>query len=621
MKKIKIVSFFSLVLALLVPIAVNATTNVVEVNSAASLTTCVGTTGNTCKVTGKITLDAALDITKDIIVDLNGNTIEASERLKTSNNKVDYTGMIIVRNGGKLTVNDATGKGKIIGGFAGLQVTKSGDAPTNVATLIVNNGTIEGTYYGISGNGDRPNTNVTINGGTIKGLVVDDSTGIYNPQDGELIIKGGTISGSTGIEVRAGSLKVSGGTITGTYKPLSVTPNGNGTTVLGAGIAVVQHTTKLDLNVEISGGTIKGFTPLHEENAQDNDAASIAKVTLDVTGGTFETINEGTLSIYSEDVTGFVSGGTFDKTLLATYLAENNVIKTINNKYKVGVEHNISVTTATNGTVTANKVKAIEGEIVTITTTPSEDYELKSLEVKKGTNVVTVTNKTFVMPNGNVTITATFSKITAVADVPVLEPTATVTKPTVGVKEESNVQDVLLDSLTKDTSLASVVNDQSVTVGIEVDTIEEEDLSATVVEAIKDKVEKGVIATYFDISVLVKNSNTQQTVGELTELSSEIELMILLPDNLKNTDKDINRKYFVVREHEGVVSLIEAKISADGKYLLFKSDVFSVYALGYADVAATNPKTVDNIYIYTLIALLSVAGLVKASTWIKKENN
>lgn len=77
----------------------------------------------------------------------------------------------------------------------------------------------------------------------------------------------------------------------------------------------------------------------------------------------------------------------------------------------------ITLTAATNGTLSASAATALPGEIITITAVPDEDYILKSIRVTKGAgstaSEVTVTkiNNTtyrFVMPNGDVTIAATF---------------------------------------------------------------------------------------------------------------------------------------------------------------------------------------------------------------------
>lgn len=73
----------------------------------------------------------------------------------------------------------------------------------------------------------------------------------------------------------------------------------------------------------------------------------------------------------------------------------------------------ITTTSGGNGTIIdpVNGAKVDVGSTVTITTSPSSGYELESLTVTRDTTdnpTVTVTSNQFTMPNGNVTINATF---------------------------------------------------------------------------------------------------------------------------------------------------------------------------------------------------------------------
>ncbi len=74
-----------------------------------------------------------------------------------------------------------------------------------------------------------------------------------------------------------------------------------------------------------------------------------------------------------------------------------------------------SVTPPTNvegGSVTSNAASSAPGETVTLTATPDEGMRLDSWEVKDADgNTITVTDNTFVMPEGNVTIKPIFVEI------------------------------------------------------------------------------------------------------------------------------------------------------------------------------------------------------------------
>ncbi|MBO7202211.1 MAG: InlB B-repeat-containing protein, partial [Paludibacteraceae bacterium] len=74
--------------------------------------------------------------------------------------------------------------------------------------------------------------------------------------------------------------------------------------------------------------------------------------------------------------------------------------------------YNVTINSATNGSVSVNKTEGIKAnETVTLTISPNANYELESLVVKDASNKdVTVTNNTFSMPSSNVTISATFAQ-------------------------------------------------------------------------------------------------------------------------------------------------------------------------------------------------------------------
>jgi len=202
------------------------------------------------------------------------------------------------------------------------------------------------------------------------GAVVDGQ--IYSAGYAKWNIYGGKITGSTGMEIRAGELNMTGGSLTGTATPTTVTPNGNGGTSDGAGLAIAQHTTKLPVIVNISDGTISGYSALYESNPQNNDSNSIAKVQIAVTGGNFAAINGGTNAVYSQDKTGFITGGYFTskpaKEYIATgyYVVESDkdgyscmISDTVPTKAQVIVNDTTAVTPPTNAHLTEADKTAI----------------------------------------------------------------------------------------------------------------------------------------------------------------------------------------------------------------------------------------------------------------------
>ena len=150
------------------------------------------------------------------------------------------------------------------------------------------------------------NSTITLHDGAI---VKSNGCAIYHPGTGTLNVKKATVTGGdgfTGIEMRAGTLNVDeGAEITGGNGKPGSSPNGNGTTTNNAAIAVAQHNTEKEININIKGGTFTGGAAIYESNPEGNSPEAIKNVKMNVSGGEF--IGE----VSSQDVTGFITGGKF----------------------------------------------------------------------------------------------------------------------------------------------------------------------------------------------------------------------------------------------------------------------------------------------------------------------
>ena len=193
--------------------------------------------GNTVKLLADVAVTEMQLVTKAVTLDLAGFAITAGERSAEAATAGDDA-ILCVLHGGSLTINDSSagGTGAITGNSVfttGVKMTKKGDTDdTKKAVLVVNGGTITGYYYGIAGNGlaGRGNTEVTINGGTIKGTCANDCVAIFQPQLGTLTINGGYLEGAMGVYVKSGTatVAINGGTIkgNGTYAAYVHSKNG-----------------------------------------------------------------------------------------------------------------------------------------------------------------------------------------------------------------------------------------------------------------------------------------------------------------------------------------------------------------------------------------------------------
>lgn len=255
----------------------------------------------TVALVNNVNLTDGVEVEGTVTLDLNGFTISDSVEWEPGEN-VDY--LLAVKRGGNLKINDSSANktGAITTANDEIAVavkltikgeTSEGDA----AKLTVNGGTLRAPDYGISGNGTRHNTELTINGGTIEGT---KGTGIYQPQDGTVTINGGTITGLTGIEIRSGQLDVNGGTFISTADKYEEAENGGGTTVTGAAIAVSQHTTDKKITVTVDGGTFEGPKSFVETDVQK---APVTESSATINNGTFDG------EVSSDDFTNFVKGG------------------------------------------------------------------------------------------------------------------------------------------------------------------------------------------------------------------------------------------------------------------------------------------------------------------------
>lgn len=170
--------------------------------------------------------------------------------------------------GGKLTSNGYTVQIRGDGSRVEIGGSTSITGPAGVAiyggSLSMTGGSIDATVYGIAGNGSSDGTTIVISGGDI----TSDGNAIYHPQEGDITISGGNISGITGLWYSgAGKITVSGGTIasfdeedrTDPWKPAE---QDDGTSYDGAALSIVTRGTGYQdsgktIEVAITGGTFE----------------------------------------------------------------------------------------------------------------------------------------------------------------------------------------------------------------------------------------------------------------------------------------------------------------------------------------------------------------------------
>jgi hypothetical protein len=237
-------------------------------------------------------------------------------------------------NGGTIEALYARSEGN---GGNGVVVYRDGEFTLNggmvhtYSSALLSNGAIEENN---SSNGSYAKFN--INGGT---LLSDAAGAIYAPQfRGKTTIAGGTIRGkTTAIELRAGDLTITGGTFISDSETYEVTNNTSGTTTKGAAVAIAQHTTKDNINVSICNGQFSAIIPFAETNPNGNSEEDISKISIQIDRScgepTFNT--SGDKAVISEDIKGFIRGGTYS-TRVSDYLADGFIEIPRNSAFYVG---------------------------------------------------------------------------------------------------------------------------------------------------------------------------------------------------------------------------------------------------------------------------------------------
>ena len=261
-----------------------------------------GTYGTTPKVTTAIT-------NQNVKLDLAGHTITGTKTLYLAGGSLNIigTGSIISTSQDVAPVGvryvktdnypdlDYTSKrtltiGKnvtLTGAQYGLNIFGTNEASTANNIDVTVDGTVNGMLF-VLGNISNANNNINIDvNGTVDASGATGSekvkTGIAISGNANVnVADGATVKGESGIEVRAGSLTVNGGTITATSADYSYGKNGSGTTTKGAAIAVAQHGTKAATSATILGGaTLNGTKKIAVIDAQNNGLAGVTVIAAD----------------------------------------------------------------------------------------------------------------------------------------------------------------------------------------------------------------------------------------------------------------------------------------------------------------------------------------------------
>ena len=257
--------------------------------------------GDTVVLQKDVTIGGYQEIRKAITVDLGGNKLTSTDGgfdvyadLTVKNGSMETVKWAAwVQNGAKLVIEkDVTIKTTSTeGNKGGITVQGNGSSVTVFGKIEAAGGAA------VSGIGNKDDGGVIINIEEGAVLKCDNGIGIYYPNTAELNIKGGTITGLTGVYVKSGKTTVTGGTIIGTGAKADYEYYGNGCNPTGDAFVVDKcNYPGGDPVVEIKGGTFKSEKANALASYTGNGAANA--LTGFVTGGFF-----------SNDPSAFVSEG------------------------------------------------------------------------------------------------------------------------------------------------------------------------------------------------------------------------------------------------------------------------------------------------------------------------
>lgn len=165
--------------------------------------------------------------------------------------------------------------------------------------------------------------------------------------------------------------------------------------VYGVDKATVENTYSLSIDPNITNGTL-------QTDASNYQAG--AKVNIRILPDEGYQLKEGSLKMNGAPIEG--------KSFI---MPAENVTVTAEFELNAQTKYNVTIDTMSNGTVTADKAAAVEGETVNLTVTPDEGYRLVEGSLK--VNGAAITGSSFMMPGEDAVVTATFEKIPSVTTV------------------------------------------------------------------------------------------------------------------------------------------------------------------------------------------------------------
>jgi len=373
-------------------------------------------------LTKDVTLTSIATVASNITLCLNGHT-------------VDLNGNNITVTSGSFTLTDCGASGTVTGGRGASVYSNNSGGAVAVTGGVFNlyAGTITGSTARFGGGVYVTNSTFNMYGGTISGNRADSGNvnnsyggGVYLASGGNFNMYAGTVSENYAKNSGGGICSDSPSATTALYGG-AITNNTASDN--GGGVYLYNNDHIMGGSMVISGntaGSAGGGVYVNVSRLEVEGPLVVTGNTVQSSANNLYIERCGNFNIFCKLSSDFNIGITFLNSSIdiyclypvdniEDYIVSDDLSREIardGNSYytKRATLHTISVDEATeNGSVISDKTEAYKRETVTLTVTPDKYYELESLTVMQGENEVPVnSDNTFTMPNGAVTVTASF---------------------------------------------------------------------------------------------------------------------------------------------------------------------------------------------------------------------
>ena len=166
-----------------------------------------------------------------------------------------------------------------------------------------------------------------------------------------------------------------------------------------------------------------------------------------------------------------------------------------------------------------------------------------------------------------------------------------------GTEKKADAPKTELDSTIDDIkdAIPNIKPDENVNVYLKVEQQpkEPEKKEQQKIQTVAEK-EGVTVEQYVDISLFKRvTSGDTEDITKLSELNKKVKLSIVVPENLRTTDKNVTRTYMLIHYHDGEAEaeLVEGEYDAATYTFTFWTDKFSTYAIAYKDTTKNESGT------------------------------